>query len=117
MKNKFNTLARSTFILAVFFAVTAFVTNIPSSTEKAYTGKAYGGGAVEIQAGAFLNGCVKGNGLNIPFTTNGSGLANVTGLSAGTYYICVENWGFTTFYTNGGGEIIVGVPANGDCIC
>jgi hypothetical protein len=117
MKNKFSTLAGLSIIFAVFFAATAFVTDISSTSGKTYTGKAFGGGAVEIQAGAFLNGCVNGNGMSIPFTTNGSGTANVTGLSAGTYTICVENWGTTTFYSNGGSEIIVGVPNNADCTC
>lgn len=118
MRNKLSIITRLGILLAVTAMITAFTAwDTTSAGTASGPEKIYGGGAVEIYAGANLRGCVTGNGVSIPFTTNGSGIGYVSGLSAGTYSICVMNWGATTFYTDGASEIPVTVPNNVDCTC
>lgn len=112
-----NLLKRNVFILFILAAIAAYGFSISMPGESGNAGKYFGGGAVEIHAGANLNGCVTGNGVTIPFTTDGSGNAYISGLSAGTYYVCVENWGNTSFYNDGASEGVVNVPNNADCKC
>jgi hypothetical protein len=111
-------LKRNVLSLFVIAATLAFGFSISApQAGGSLTGKYFGGGAVEIHAGAYLNGCVTGSSGTILFTTDGSGNAYISGLSAGTYYVCVENWGNTSFYNDGASEGVVTVPNNADCKC
>ena len=79
--------------------------------------KPYWSGAVEIHAGANKTGCLTGPGGTVNFTTNASGIAYITNLPQGDYYVCVQDWGNLNFKLPCACEIMVSVPNNADCAC
>lgn len=105
--------------IAVYIISMVAVTMLSAYAFSPDAQQAYGGGGVHFQAGPNLHGCVTGITVlfSDTFFTNSSGTANVSGLPAGKFSVCVENWGAATFTSDGASEISVNVPNNVDCSC